>query len=99
MSDVTRKFSLAQLKEWGLPYDSLTEVDTFTELGGGRWNDCRTTVFEAPDDGQTYALEYEVGKTEYQDYDWYEFLDDPTELSQVEQQERVIVEWKPVQSG
>ena len=91
-----RSFPLALLEEWDVPYEN---VDCVRELGGGRWSDYETVVFQAPDDGKLYKLEYEVGKTEVQDISWDEYLDDPVVLPQVVSLERYVIQkyWAEVE--
>jgi hypothetical protein len=85
-----RKFTPVELEDWGLPYDGkivlLDEIEDTT-----RWTSVNRLVFTAPDDDKTYMVRYELGLTENQDSE--EMFSDPTEGTEVYQQEKVVLVW------
>lgn len=95
MSKVTRKFSLQWMKDEDLPWSDMV-VFKESEDVGRRWMNVVTVVFQAPDDGLFYMFYYDEGKTEYQDNDWYECLDDEVECTRVEERPVVVKQWLPI---
>jgi hypothetical protein len=84
------------MKEQDLPNSDLV-VWSEQELGGGRWYDYVLCVFKALDNGLHYAFYYDVGKTEHQDVDWWENLDEQVSCTLVELRQVMTEEWRPVE--
>lgn len=98
LSKVTRKFSLQWMKDEDLPWSDMV-VFKESEDVGRRWMNVVTVVFKAPDDGLYYEFYYDEGKTEYQDNDWYECLDDEVECIRVEERPVTVTKWLPVEDN
>lgn len=64
-----RKFQVALLKEWGLPYGIVEPGSILQDeaIDSGRWSEFHHLVFRAPDDQCLWRVGYEVGLTELQD--------------------------------
>jgi hypothetical protein len=93
---VTREFTVDQLEEWGVPWE--TEYEEL-EHGGGRWMDYMQIVFRAPDDGLFYQFWYPVGKTEVQEcYRYEQFYNGVVEAKQVHRVLRTVevTKWEEV---
>lgn len=86
---LVREFTKDELDPLGFPY--CPEVIEMTLDGEGRWDNYYTIVFNY--DGKTYiALDYCEGKTEYQDYTYWE-MNDTLKAYEAEEVEVIKKEW------
>lgn len=103
----TRQFTIAELAALGVPPDRPDDIEHDPDvladerLATLKYTARRRCIFRAPDNGRTYAVEYEgaldVGDYEVGDggpdnYGWY---GDTVEAQEVEQRPVVILEWQP----
>lgn len=104
----TRHFTRTELTTLGVPPDDPTDIEYDDHLiedeqvGTLKYTASRRCVFRAPDDGKTYAVEYEarldVGDYEVNEYSpedhgWY---GDTVEGIEVEEQQVMVTRWLPV---
>jgi hypothetical protein len=90
-----RSFPVQLLKEWDFPWGMNTLHEE--HVGKDRWCEHVEIVFEAPDDGRTYAITIQRGLTEYQDGHDMFGGDDEVEGVLVEKREVTVTRWLPVQ--
>lgn len=86
----TREFTIAELEA---VMDSSAVIDD--ELADtSRWYEIRDLVFEA--DGRLWRVQYNVGLTENQSCDPFEFQHDPIKAEEVEPFEVSVTRYRPV---
>lgn len=93
--NITRSIPIAQLDEWGLPYERPYMISVEVVDVGRRWMDEATCVFKAPDDGLTYSFTFDVGKTENQQEHWTYELADPVVCTRVKLVQVKVDKWVP----
>jgi hypothetical protein len=97
-----RHFTREQLEEIGVPFELDGDDTCATELsnkllGSERWTNVHRLVFRAPDTGDAYQVDYEVGSTEHQDgIDPWHRHGKTIPATEVEQRSVVVQQWKPV---
>lgn len=98
MSRIVRKFPVAELKELDFPRNpEFCEEISDEPYDSGRWTECRELVVKMADDGRYYAVQHQVGLTEYQDLSYEDrWFEDPVEFVRVEQVPVTVLQWKPV---
>ncbi|ARX81575.1 hypothetical protein SMD44_00973 [Streptomyces alboflavus] len=103
----TRQFTREQLATLGIPPDQPDDVEYSDVLLADehvtnlKYSQQRRVIFEAPDDGKTYAVTYEapidVGDFEVghgpDDYGWW---GDTVEAVEVEERPVTVTRWVPV---
>jgi hypothetical protein len=98
----TRHFTREQLEQIGVPFELDGDDTCATELsdqlvGSERWTDVHRLVFRAPDTGDAYQVDYEVGSTEQQDgIDPWHRYGKTIPAVEVEQRPVVTQQWRPV---
>ncbi|KIF67579.1 hypothetical protein HY68_01350 [Streptomyces sp. AcH 505] len=109
----TRTFTRDQLTALGLPYNTVDEAYAQeqpeatptvaieldrTQLGSTRWASQHQLIFRAPDDGQTWSVQYQRGLTETQaDTDpWNDEKQITATL--MGQRETTVTAWQPVEA-
>jgi hypothetical protein len=98
----TRHFTRQQLEEIGVPFELGGNDTCATELfdklvGSERWTEVHRLVFRAPDTGDAYQVDYEVGSTEHQDgIDPWHRHGKTIPAVEVEQRPVVTQQWRPV---
>lgn len=107
----TRIFTRQQLAAIGLPYDTVDEAYAQeqpeatptvaieldrTQLGSTRWASQHQLIFRAPDDGQTWSVQYQRGLTETQaDTDpWND--EEQITATLMKQRETTVTAWHPI---
>jgi hypothetical protein len=98
----TRHFTRQQLEEIGVPFELGGNDTCATKLsdklvGSERWTEVHRLVFRAPDTGDAYQVDYEVGSTEHQDgIDPWHRHGKTIPAVEVEQRPAVTQQWRPV---
>lgn len=98
----SRTFTREQLEEIGVPFeldgDDTCAIELSDRLiGTERWTDVHRLVFRAPDTGDAYQVDYEVGSTEHQDgIDPWHRHGKTISAVEVEQRPVVVQQWTPV---
>jgi hypothetical protein len=98
----TRIFTREQLEEIGVPFELDGDDTCATKLsnkliGSERWTKVHRLVFRAPDTGDAYQVDYEVGSTEHQDgIDPWHRHGKTIPAVEVEQRPVVTQQWRPV---
>jgi hypothetical protein len=98
----TRHFTRQQLEEIGVPFELDGNDTCATELsdklvGSERWTEVHRLVFRAPDTGDAYQVDYEVGSTEHQDgIDPWHRHGKTIPAVEVEQRPVVTQQWRPI---
>jgi hypothetical protein len=98
----TRHFTRQQLEEIGVPFELGGNDTCATELsdklvGSERWTEVHRLVFRAPDTGDAYQVDYEVGSTEHQDgIDPWHRHGKTIPAVEVEQRPVVTQQWRPI---
>ena len=106
MTETKRTLTREQLEEWGLPYELVGAGDQNPfgvavelhreQVDTRRWYSVHRLVFQAPDDGQPWAVDYRRGLTEIQeDTDEWDDADEVT-ATLMERYERTVTAWRPV---
>jgi hypothetical protein len=91
-----KKFSVAELKENGLPYASYSddyEIISDTVTDTSRWSVYHSLIFRYKD--KYYSCEYSVGATELQDESPWEYEKEVL-CQEVHLVERTIKVWEPI---
>ena len=104
----TRHFTLEELAGLNVPPDQPDEIEYYEhvladeQIGILKYTAQRRCVFEAPDDGKTYAVEYQA-KLDTGDYevggdipDNHGWLRDTVEAVEVEERDLAVPKWLPV---
>lgn len=96
----TRVFTRDELDEIGVPFECGAFDGSAEELHAElcdttRWNHVYEFIFWAPDDGKAYRAYYEVGATEMQDADLWNWEKTVTAY-EVEPKEVITTEWVAV---
>jgi hypothetical protein len=97
-----RHFTRDQLDEIGVPFELGDDDTCATELSdqlvaSERWTEVHTLVFRAPDTGDAYQVDYEVGSTEQQDgIDPWHRYGKTIPAVEVEERPVVVQQWLPV---
>jgi hypothetical protein len=98
----TRHLTRQQLEEIGVPFELDGNDTCATELsdklvGSERWTEVHRLVFRAPDTGDAYQVDYEVGSTEHQDgIDPWHRHGKTIPAVEVEQRPVVTQQWRPI---
>jgi hypothetical protein len=100
-----RTLTRAQLDDWGIPYELVSEGDNNPwnvaielhreQTDTRRWYSAHRLIFRAPDDGQPWGVSYKRGLTESQEQDPWDGLDEIT-VTRMESYERTVIAWRAV---
>ncbi|MFF9901333.1 hypothetical protein [Streptomyces longispororuber] len=105
---ITRTFTREQLDALGLP-DRIVVQDQAADypnvaielhreyVESRRWESINELIFRAPDDRKAYRVCYRAPLTENQDSDPWEDYGESVEAVEVEQYDRTVKAWRPVQ--
>ncbi|MGW6741699.1 hypothetical protein ACWGDX_13390 [Streptomyces sp. NPDC055025] len=107
----TRQFTRNELAAIGVPPDSPDDIEYDDDLLADepvttlKYTALRRVVFRAPDDGKSYAVEYEtrldtgdfeVNEYSPEDHGWY---GDTVEAVEVEERQVLVTRWLPVEEA